>query len=145
MNSIDAKVLALDLMREDGLHIDWKFEFDNAKRRFGCCHRTAKLITLSKVLTEMNNESVIRDTILHEIAHAKSPERGHGREWKKTCIRVGTEPRRCYDKNEVKIPSPEWQGFCPNCLRTFNRYKRRIGSWCAKCGREKGIIKWVRV
>ena len=37
MKLIDAGDLALQLMKIHGIQ-DWNFEFDNAKRRFGCCN-----------------------------------------------------------------------------------------------------------
>lgn len=49
---------------------EYRFRFDKATRRFGCCWGNLKLITLSKTLTEMNDESEVLNTILHEIAHA---------------------------------------------------------------------------
>ena len=45
------------------------------------------------------NEEEIRDTVLHEIAHAiAGPEAGHGPLWKATARRIGATPRaKTYD------------------------------------------------
>ena len=51
------------------------------KKRFGQCDRTTKTISLSKELTRINDISKVKDTILHEIAHALT-KGGHNREWK---------------------------------------------------------------
>jgi hypothetical protein len=71
----DAEQLAIRLMKEFGLASTWRFEFDNAKRRFGCCHRSQNLISLSRILVEKNTQSEVEDTIRHEIAHALCPPR----------------------------------------------------------------------
>ena len=72
MNLKDAEELALSLMRKHGLS-HWEFGFDRAKRRFGACNFSKKRISLSKYLTEVNEIEQVRDTILHEIAHALAP------------------------------------------------------------------------
>ena len=95
MNLYAARDLALALMRQHGLH-DWTFRFDHARRRFGSCRPRRRLITLSRPLAFLNEEAQVRDTILHEIAHALTPWDGHGRNWKRKCIEIGAEPRRCY-------------------------------------------------
>ena len=73
MELADAESLALELMRQHGLLPRWKFKFDRAIRRFGCCNEGKRLISLSARLTELNSEYEVRDTILHEIAHANDP------------------------------------------------------------------------
>ena len=48
----DAQELARELMRRHGLFdAGWRFRFDHARRRFGCCRYGPKLITLSRPLT----------------------------------------------------------------------------------------------
>lgn len=65
----DAKILA-ELWIEHHNLVGWSFEFDNAQKRFGCCNFNKKRITLSRILTTLNSEAEVEDTILHEIAHA---------------------------------------------------------------------------
>jgi hypothetical protein len=70
MNLIKTEKLANELLKKHGLiNKGWRFEFDNAPRRFGCCKYRSKRITLSKKLTELNDEENVLDTILHEMAH----------------------------------------------------------------------------
>ena len=79
MHLIDARNLAWDLMRQHGLaDLGWRFRFDHARRRFGSCKYREKAITLSRPLTLLNGEAEVRDTVLHEIAHALCPGDGHG-------------------------------------------------------------------
>ena len=58
-------------MDELGL-ADWQFGWDRAKRRLGVCRLLEKSITISIHFVRANLETPheIRDTILHEIAHA---------------------------------------------------------------------------
>ena len=82
MNLYEAAHLAKELMTRHGL-AGWSFEFDHARRRFGRCDYTHRRITLSKPLTFLNPIEEVRDTLLHEIAHALAGERaGHGAKWR---------------------------------------------------------------
>lgn len=71
MNPSEAVQFAQELLSEYGLH-GWRVDLDGAVRRFGCCHYSRKLITLSYQLVRMNSETDVLDTILHEIAHSRS-------------------------------------------------------------------------
>ena len=44
----------------------WRFSFDRAKRRAGCC-RYSKEITLAKAYAEQEEFKEIKNTILHEV------------------------------------------------------------------------------
>ena len=80
--------------------LGWSAGWDRARRRFGACWPKRKRITLSRVLTEMNAEDQVHDTILHELAHALTFERhgrvrSHGPEWKAIARSLGATPRAC--------------------------------------------------
>ena len=85
--------LALAKVAEHGL-ANWDVMFDGARARFGCCYYHKKLITLSKVLVELNDEAEVLDTILHEIAHGLTPG-GHTKAWRKTALAIGCNGKRC--------------------------------------------------
>jgi predicted SprT family Zn-dependent metalloprotease len=91
-----------------GTERGWTFQFDNAPRRFGYCHYTKKLISLSKKLTRLNSYEEVHNTILHEIAHALNfeihDERGHGPNWVNIARSIGCDGLRCYSSTEVNIP-----------------------------------------
>src|SRR4051812_30508933 len=77
----DARGLAHELMRRHGLG-GWRFEFDQAKRRAGVCRHRQKVIGLSAPITRLHPADEVRDTVLHEIAHALAGARaGHGPVW----------------------------------------------------------------
>jgi predicted SprT family Zn-dependent metalloprotease len=86
---------------------DWHFRFDRATTRFGCCHHRSKTISLSSALVCLNEKSQVRDTILHEIAHALAgPKvRAHGREWREIALRIGCNGRRCYGDEVLRLNS----------------------------------------
>lgn len=114
----------------------WRFRWDGAKCRFGCCKVTGREITLSRYLVSLNNESEVIDTVLHEIAHAiafeKHNEGGHGRVWKTVCLEIGASPSRCYDAEVVERPRKRFKGVCPTCRREIFRHRRRNLA-CGKC------------
>ena len=85
--------MARRLMDEHGL-TGWTFAFVEAKRRLGDCHFRHRVIRISRAHGLEGNEEQIRDTVLHEIAHAiAGREAGHGRLWKATARRIGATPR----------------------------------------------------
>lgn len=135
MKLTEAQQLALSLMREHGLiEKGWTFQFDKAVRRFGCCYQSSKRITLSKALVELNEESIVKNTILHEIAHALvGAGVGHSWIWKQKAIQIGCSGERCYS-SEVVRPKAKYSGSCPNCNRQIARNKR-MDLACGKCCR----------
>jgi predicted SprT family Zn-dependent metalloprotease len=74
--------LAAVLMDEHGL-AGWSVTLDHARRRAGQCDYTNKRISLSRHYVRHAEDSHIRDTILHEIAHALvGPKHGHDAVWR---------------------------------------------------------------
>lgn len=117
MNLYEASHLAKQLMHEHGLDVlGWTFGFDHARRRFGRCDYTHKRITLSRALTFLNSIDEVRDTVLHEIAHALTPGAGHGPRWRAMCQRIGARAVRCYDDGSVLSPPPRSARYQIGCL-----------------------------
>ena len=90
--------MARRLMDEHGL-TGWTFAFVEAKRRLGNCHFQHRVIRISRTHSLEGSGEQIRDTVLHEIAHAIAGyEAGHGPLWKVTARRIGATPRaRAYE------------------------------------------------
>ena len=85
--------MARRLMDEHGL-TGWTLAFVEAKRRLGDCHFRHHVIRISRAHALEGSEEQIRDTVLHEIAHAiAGHEAGHGPLWKVTARRIGATPR----------------------------------------------------
>lgn len=118
-----ARDLATHLMQRHGLG-SWRFRFDHAKRRLGSCHYGQRTITLSRPLVLLNDEAVVRDTILHEIAHALTPGAGHGPAWRRMALSVGAAPHRCAEVNGLNMPPARYLLVCDGCGSELPRYRR---------------------
>lgn len=151
MAPTDASRLARQLLAE---HLDntWRFEWDRARRRYGYCSFTRKVISLSYPLTVAGQEAEVRDTILHEIAHALAGSKaGHGIAWRQACRRIGARPTRCGPSTHAAIPH-RFVATCPVCGQVFRRDRRpRAGrrTWCRRCVNSQtanpdNILTWVR-
>ncbi|OED38134.1 hypothetical protein AB833_20860 [Chromatiales bacterium (ex Bugula neritina AB1)] len=115
-------------MKKHGLS-GWTGGLDNARRRFGVCRFYQQQISLSRVLCELNSEEEVRDTILHEIAHALAWERygescGHDRRWKAICVEIGARPVACYDSGVVQ-PTAPWALVHRETGEVFYSYHKR--------------------
>ncbi len=134
---------ALDLLTAYQLH-EWSFGFNRRKREMGTCFFDCRRIELSLYFVEMNDDSAIDDTLLHELAHALvGPGHGHDRVWRDMCERVGAKPERLC--NEARMPDGRWQAVCGGCGMVHHRHrkpKRMIGWYCRKCGVERGQLIW---
>ncbi len=96
LNAIAA--MARRLMDEHGL-ADWTLAFVEAGRRLGDCNYRDRVIRIGRAHALDDGEEQIRDTVLHEIAHAiTGPKAGHGPLWKATARRIGATPKaRAYE------------------------------------------------
>lgn len=143
MDTQRAAMLAVDLMEKHGLYRypnPWTFEFDNARARFGLCSFKRRVISISRLLVQLTPEDEVRDTLLHEIAHALAgPQAGHGRVWKLMAIAVGARPQRCVSATHleaigVQLPTGKWVGTCP-AGHTITRHKRLRPGRLLSCSR----------
>lgn len=131
--------LARDLMREHGAldQHGWRFAFDRAKMRAGQCDYSAKIISLSKhyVAEPSVPFEDIRNTILHEIAHALAGDAaGHGPEWKRVALSIGCDGSRY---NHVWYGARKaWKIYC-DCGHVKTRRHRITAKFrdgvCARC------------
>ena len=142
MNIKEARTLAIKLMDKHlGTDREWKFKFDNAKVRFGRCSwgSKGKWVSISKHLTSLNDLAQVKDTILHEIAHALDvEERGfsnHDANWTRIAKSIGCNGERCYSSKEVKQPKAKYTVKCNNCKKEQPKHRkpRRTSSACGAC------------
>ena len=144
MELISVQLLADRLLNEYKLfEKGWSFRFDRAKRRAGCCRHSKKEITLAKAYAEQEELKEIKNTILHEIAHALvGPKHGHNEIWKQKALEIGCDAERCHN---AVFSKPKYKLTCSNGCFEVNRYrvnhyflKSRI---CSKCKRKLLVIK----
>jgi predicted SprT family Zn-dependent metalloprotease len=153
MEMTQVLALARNLMSSHGFgHLD--LTTSNTKRALGRCFykydfaqrkHVANRIDLSRVWMTRIPEEQVKDTILHELAHAVAGhEAGHGPTWKSAARRLGANPSRIADLPsemvlEIKQEVANYKAVCTKCDNTyfFHRYTK---NWqhnrykCAKCG-----------
>ncbi|MGL5867293.1 MAG: SprT-like domain-containing protein [Dermatophilaceae bacterium] len=135
-----ARALALgrSLVRLHGLD-GWVVVADRAKTRAGVCRPGKRQIGLSRPITELHSEQEVRDTILHEIAHALvGPQHGHDAVWQAKAREIGGTGERCLPADAPR-PLGEWVGRCPaGHEKRRHRTPRRVES-CGICSRRFDI------
>jgi predicted SprT family Zn-dependent metalloprotease len=139
-----ARRMATALMAEHGL-VGWRLVLDNAKTRAGVCRPARREIGLSRGITALHTEAEVRDTVLHEIAHALvGAHHGHDAVWRAKALEIGSSGRRCVDTASARPPAP-WTGTCP-AGHTTTRHRRptRVVT-CGQCSRSfdpRHVITW---
>jgi len=141
-----ARALALSLMREHGFgHLE--FEFSRSKSTLGRCHFLGGKpfkIDLSGVWLPSLEEAQVRDTILHEIAHAiAGADANHGPTWQRVALSIGAKPFTTgkVEQNtfmEVKRSVSKYKATCNGCGGD-HLFDRMTKNWqqnryvCKKC------------
>lgn len=142
LNDINGKVQKVNISA-----IGYKFKFDSAKKRFGCCNYSTKTISLSKFLCEANLNQIdgkITDTILHEIAHAICVNiygiidgRGHDIKWQQIAKQIGSNGKRCYSLSDfggINPPKSKYTLSCPTCEKETSMHRKPKRSYaCGSC------------
>ena len=110
----------------------WKFKFDYPKNRAGQTNYTTKTITLSKhyIHSVTVSREMIKNTILHEIAHALCPKEHHNKVWKAKAISIGCDGKRCckefMTKDQFKYIYECGEGCDRKRHRKGNKYDKRV-------------------
>ena len=126
----DAIEMTTNLIKNHGL-VGWRVKLDHARRRAGQCDYNTKMISLSRHYVRNADAEHVRDTILHEIAHALvGPNHGHDAVWRQKAREIGCTATRCHNLNFSKA---RWQMKCPNGCFLIERHRRKFGLVCAKC------------
>lgn len=126
MNIWKAKDLAKALMSKHGL-VGWRFEFHNRKTALGTCNYRDKVIFLSEYCTPLLPDDIIKNTILHEIAHALvGPSHGHDSVWKMRARSIGCTGDTCADVGVLLADHAPFKAEC-ECGYKEPKFKRPIG------------------
>tara|TARA_R110002126_G_scaffold195921_3_gene343826 strand:+ start:2459 stop:3118 length:660 start_codon:yes stop_codon:yes gene_type:complete len=155
--------------------LGWRFNFGTSKQWAGLCSsRTSKHAKSSKqniyvsidfVEHDLNWMQNMKDTILHEMAHAVIQEliinvvgfrlahlayddqhqmtQGHGILWSEVCSRISGKHCPVFYKNSDMKPSfKDWKAECFLCDTTqYADRKLDVPTSCLKCGTEMIIEK----
>ena len=127
-----------DIQKEKWELSGWELKFSNQKRHLGYCRPRKKVISISRAFMKTNSFEVIRDTLLHEIAHAlhylEAGKTNHSNGWKKFALKVGCEPKRCATGEGLNMPKGNYVGVCPVCKKATHFYRRVRRSYsCSHC------------
>ena len=143
----DLRALNPDSGRRDGVRLDriarkaerliakhglegWSFQYQDASRQSGVCDHYTRVIGLSRLYCLKAPAHSLRNTILHEIAHALvGPTHNHDRAWKETARAIGCTGDRCHT---VDFAPPKWIESCPRCDWRARR-NIRTRRLCRKC------------
>ena len=113
--------MGAEMMAHYGLS-EWRLRLDHARRRAGQCDYTNKIISLSRHYVRYAKENHIRDTLLHEIAHALvGPFHGHDAVWRKKAREIGCTATRCHT---LTFSHSKWKMRCPNGCFEAERHRR---------------------
>ena len=137
----EIEALADNLLRTheltSGLGPGWRFHFEPTANRAGVCRHRTRTIAIAVSYALRADRHDIRDTLLHEIAHAiVGPTHHHDRVWK-----AKARENRLLDRalHHASRTAPA-AGFarCATCSRTWVRHRLtarlRRGVRCGRCG-----------
>ena len=144
MHLPDVLDLARALMATHGVE-DWELGLDRARRRAGQTDHARHRITLSRHLMGLYDEAEVRETILHEIAHARvGASHGHDAVWRAEARRIGSTGRRLIAPEAPRVEG-RWLGRCP-AGHTVTRIRRpSVPLACATCARSfriENLLDW---
>lgn len=149
MEIYKAQILAAKLMAEHG--VKCPLRISRGKRTLGTCHwkrgpdgkAFVSHISLSSYLILLNDEAEVRETMLHEIAHALvGHKHGHDIVWKLKAIEIGASPSRL--AHGVKMPEGKFAAVCPRCKEVVGTRHRRSRNMNRQIHRACGTrVIWV--
>lgn len=127
-------------------HFSWMDDFNT----LGRCKRVLGngYIMLNHEYVKRAEVADVRDTILHEIAHALAPPREcHGRIWKLICMQIGADPSRTTNSPAMKEANAQMANYVAECNECHTKhYAMKLGSrmksgrlHCSKCARRHGF------
>jgi predicted SprT family Zn-dependent metalloprotease len=112
----------------------WSAAYDNSRTCAGMCVFRSRTLSFSRHLIARASAEEMRDTVLHEIAHALAgPRHGHNSKWREIALRIGCNGVRCHD---IQLAPPRWIYRCSaGCwmVPRFKRSKLSTQRTCSRC------------
>lgn len=92
---------------------EYKLVFGRKRRAYGTCKYRTKTIEIHMYLCKHVEVKDLKDTILHEMAHAIDKEvngycSGHGNNWKRIARRIGANPKSSSSKGNGVIKKSKY-------------------------------------
>jgi hypothetical protein len=134
-----AEALTRNLLDQYELFL-WGVKIEDARRRVARCYRGTRTIALSRVYVLANDVEVVKDIILHEIAHALTFG-GHDAEWRAKYMMLGGSGDLV--PGRLVVPDIEEMGghkiSCVDCGATVERLRldRRLKCKCQRIHSKK--------
>lgn len=146
-----ARELALELMDLHGL-IDagWSFRFNRAKSYSGLTDLQLREISLSGSMVDVVAPSSVRETLLHEIAHAlvgESEKDEHGPLWRAKAIEIGASG----EEEDMDYIPRVFTSKCPSCgthgeeIALIRWRKSCASDFCFEHPTGPRLVSWVEV
>lgn len=136
MNTIEINNLAKDLISKHVELNGWKFEFNTRKTSLGLCSYSKQTISLSSYLLQLMSDAEVKNTLLHEIAHALTKGDGHGNIWRRKFIELGGNGNRTttLECTFEEHPKTKYSLTCPCCGYVIPKHRKpKRESSCGKC------------
>lgn len=112
MNLHQASHLARTLLNQYGL-LDWAFDYSKKTSNLGHCSYQEKTIYLSAPYTYTGDEQRVKNTILHEIAHALVGSGHHHDDvWRRKALEIGCNGQPQTTVNH-EMPQMRYNLTCP--------------------------------
>lgn len=129
MNTAQVAEHARSLMDEHGLE-DWAIDFGRSTKSAGACYYSRRLIRFSRVIMTAYDDAAVRNTILHEIAHALVGSRhGHDGVWRRKFLELGGngEARTLATAGVAKAieDQSKYRAVCSGCGETYSAQRRK--------------------
>ena len=138
MHLTDVMTLARALMEEHDVG-HWELELDRARRRAGQTDHGRRRITLSRHLMGLYSKAEVRETVLHEIAHARvGSSHGHDGVWVAEARRIGASGRRMVGQEAPRFWG-RWLGTCPAGHEVDRMRRPRRPVSCSRCARRFAV------
>ncbi len=142
----DVQALAQELIQKYVPH--YRFEFDERKIRAGATKFGEKVVSVSRRFAQSVQvpNHAVRDTILHEVAHAMAGyAAAHGPVWKRQAVAIGCTGDRCHT---FKFTAAKYRLKCPCGANDLERHQLPKGflqgRWhreCARCHKPLKVFK----
>lgn len=147
MRRDEAAQMMTDLMSQHRLiEKGWTFNWMNRRNTYGLCRYGPKVLQLSLLFVDHNDEEKVLEVCRHEVAHALAGHQaGHGEYWKAIAIELGiVNPRSC--TNGAELPPARYQATCPTCDKLYSKVRPPKPSvngrfyYCPPCWKKTGHL-----